>query len=522
MFDEMRFLFSVNPSLRNRLGTNRTVNTENPIESVNFLKEINEDDDTKIDINTYVINREGVRNYIQSDVNKAYRNEKNNPYLDLIRFTNEPETAKALRLWSTDFAYLRDIGVMPLNRLMILRRFPEGTIVPVDLNELEVEPISVVIGWIKADSNLLDFSFSEKWVTQSTMLHEMLSKIINDEFGFDISNIIPIPGWGVGFMFQVLHEMGLTSYNSQRLPLGDPNLLREALTRPHEEFGLESSFNFNFETFYEQKYIAGIDPTVSTFDIINNLLTMGTSDTRFMGKKGSDVLEKLRNANESYNDANAWAEFAVEVLNGFVEALGTALEFVKGDLAEIGDLFGLGEIGLEEEEKPTPGEEIEEEQQSRRTRLANWVTGKGRRDRKREEQEKLEESEDLSTSTLLGSIRVFESLFETNIAKSIIASTFGRYQWPLRGSISMLTGDPTTPWHLTIGNPYAPLLSMNNIHVTKVDIKGGNEMGHNDLPKIMQVTISMKEGRNLGKQEIFEMFGVRYKRRYNKLENNDI
>ena len=102
------------------------------------------------------------------------------------------------------------------------------------------------------------------------------------------------------------------------------------------------------------------------------------------------------------------------------------------------------------------------------------------------------------------------------MVKSILASTLARYKWPLRGSIAMFTGDPSTPWHLTIGNPYAPLLSMNNIWVKSVGITEGKDMGFNDMPRIMEVKITMEAGRSLGKQEIYSLFGVRYKRQYNK------
>jgi hypothetical protein len=106
--------------------------------------------------------------------------------------------------------------------------------------------------------------------------------------------------------------------------------------------------------------------------------------------------------------------------------------------------------------------------------------------------------------------------FGNRIVSSILASTIARYQWPLRGSISMFTGEATTPWHLTIGNPYAPLLSMNNIHVKNVAVTMGKDMGVNDMPRTMEVKVQMRQGRNLGKQEIFSFFGVSYKRQYSK------
>lgn len=493
----MRFLFSITPSLKNEKNNGGSVvDSNNPIVSSELRYDVNENDDTVLDKNTYIINKTDVKNYIQSNVNKPYRTEKNNPYVDLIKFTNEDNTPNSLKLKSSDFAYLRDIGVMPLNRLMILRRFPEGTVVPVDLNDLNTEPISTVIGWVKADSNLFSFNFNEKWQSHTTMLHHQLREIVNKQFGIDIGNVVPVPGWGVGFMFQVLNEMGLTSYNKDRLPLGDPNLLQESLTRPHEEFGLESGFDFDFETFYEQKYIADIDPTVSTFDIINNLLKMGTSNTRFFGKKGSDLIQKIRNANESYNSANAWIEVSSIILKGFIEALRKSVAIIKEDFSGI-----MNQIGIGKENSSQTEEENTETEEANNTEASGTTTS----------------VVDNSIETAIGGMT---AILETKTAQSIIASTLGRYQWPLRGSISMFTGDATTPWHLTIGNPYAPILSMNNIHVINVNVDLGNEVLYNDLPKIMKVKISIKPGRNLGKQEILEMFGVRYRRYYTKVEKN--
>ena len=489
MFDEMRFLFSIDPSLRNKnnIGDNVT-NQRNPVENVIFERDVNEEDN-EVYLNTYIVNRDNVRNYIKSEVNRAYNVSESNPYIELIKFTNEPGTSKSLKLNSSDFAYLRDIGVMPINKLMILRRFSEGTIVPVDLNELNAEPISVIIGWVKNDSNLLSFTFNEVWEKQTEPLHTMLQSIIFNEFGFDLGNIVPIPGWGQGFMFDVLNEMGLTSYNKDRLPMGDPNLLKETITRPHESFGLQSSFSFELETVYEQKYISGVDPTVSTFDILNNLLTMGTSNTRFYGKRGGEWQEKLRRANESYNNGQAWLDFAFEFIELYVNA-------IVGGITKAGqDLVSLINLSKDRKSKDDATETSNDN----------------------------DTNDDDNTATLTSRTNIIGSIFTANnsFINTILASTLGRYQWPLRGSISMFTGDATTPWHLTIGNPYAPLLSMNNIYVSNVEVKMGNDMGHNDLPKIMDVKVSMSQGRNLGKQEIYNLFGVRYRRDYYNKTNSE-
>ena len=41
-------------------------------------------------------------------------------------------------------------------------------------------------------------------------------------------------------------------------------------------------------------------------------------------------------------------------------------------------------------------------------------------------------------------------------------------------------------------------------------------MSFNDVPKLIDVKISIQQGRNLGKNEIKRFFGVEYKRYYKK------
>lgn len=514
MYDEMRFLFSVDPNIKNSNNdsrNNKIVDSKNPAQSIDYKKELN-DADKNFYINKYVINKGDVKNYIKSDVNKAYQANNKNPYLDLLEFTNSPDTAKGLKLRSSDLAYLRDIGVFPINRLMILRRYPEGVIVPVDLNDLKVEPISTVIGWVKRDTNMLEYSFNEKWnkMDSSGRLDKMLQQIINDEFGIDIANIIPIPGWGLGFLFGILNKMGLTNYNRTNLPIGDPNVLMEAITRPHETFGLESSFDFELETTYEQKYIAGIDPTVSSMSILDNLLTMGTSDTKIIGKKGGPFMEKLRAANENPTNGAGWTALAEEVVTSFVSALGETLKEDAKDIVNFMKGMGIKQKGSEEDAKSN---------ESNKEKKHWW-----QRDKTEEKQVETDAStnktgEDVAEGTILKIGDKFQQILQSDLVTSILASTLARYKWPLRGSISMFTGDPNTPWHLTIGNPYAPLLSMNNVYVKSVAVTESSEMGYNDIPKYRTVKIGMEQGRNMGKNEIYKLFGVRYKRRYNKTDS---
>jgi hypothetical protein len=481
MYDEMRFLFTVNPYVKNSYNdteTNKVASVSNPVQSQEYREEYDDKDKTYY-MNQYIVNKDNVKNFIKSNVNKPYNTTNSNPYIELINDTNQEKSPKSLRLKSSDFAYLRDIGVMPLNRLMILRRFSDGSYIKSDLNDCNAEPISVVVGWVKKDTNMLNFSFNEVWKRQGSddMLHLLLNKMVKNEFGVDLSSLIPIPGWGNGFLFGILHRMGLTDYNAFNLPIGDPNVLKESITRPHEEFGLESSFNFELETVYEQKYIAGIDPTAATLEILVNLLRMGTSNVRTIGKTGS-VLEKgLKRATENPSSSTAWSKLIGDVVMSFTEAINGALTDVETEIYSlINNKMISDDAPTTETKKQTMGEKSTE------------------------------------------NLSLFRNMLINNpIINSILASTLARYQWPLRGSIGMFTGEATTPWHLTIGNPYAPLLSMNNIYCKNVSVTFGKDMAFNDIPRTIEVKISLEQGRSLGKQEIYSFFGINYKRYYSKV-----
>ena len=69
-----------------------------------------------------------------------------------------------------DFAYLKDVGVYPNNRLMIARRFggpigdniikPKSTNAKGQVNEYG--PLATLISWLPADTDFLNISFGEK------------------------------------------------------------------------------------------------------------------------------------------------------------------------------------------------------------------------------------------------------------------------------------------------------------------------------------------------------------------------
>ena len=73
---------------------------------------------------------------------------------------------------------------------------------------------------------------------------------------------------------------------------------------------------------------------------------------------------------------------------------------------------------------------------------------------------------------------------------------------------SLLTGDSTGQWHVTIGNPLNPIAVMGNMACTDTEVNFEGAMGPNDFPERMVVIVKLKPARPRDKAEIESMFNL--------------
>jgi hypothetical protein len=73
---------------------------------------------------------------------------------------------------------------------------------------------------------------------------------------------------------------------------------------------------------------------------------------------------------------------------------------------------------------------------------------------------------------------------------------------------SLLTGDPTGQWHLTVGNPLNPIMVIGNLCLQDCEITFEGGMGIQDFPEHMTAVITLKPGRPRDKAEIESMFNA--------------
>jgi hypothetical protein len=412
-------------------------------------------------------------NYIDSSISYGMDNSTKNPYLTVIE---EFQKYPSLAFTHKDLAYLKNLGNMPINRMVILRRFHENSSPPENLLAYGGKPISTIIGWVKEDESFPSIGFNEEWTTTNKRLDTLLTEMIKTEFGIPMDMLAPVPGWAQGFLMNFYNAMGITDFGkNNKFPFGDPNVLLEAKTRTSSidvSQGLKSDFSFKFETVYEQKVIGNLDPGMELLSIFNKLLNMGTSDTQYYMNATSGFINELRAATEK-NDLSGWINVSKKLVDAFLGAITKSLDSAKNLLKE----------NNPPEDKNAKKEEI-----------------------KTPTEDKLNSINEVNTG-----LNVIKGLADT-----ILATTLGKYRWPIRGSIGLMTGMATTPWHVTIGHPFKPFMSINNLMVDKVDVKWGNEMSFNELPKELTANINCTFGRNMGKNEILKYFAQTYVRTYNK------
>ena len=455
-------------------------------------------------------------------------------------------TYKALSFHAADFTYLKDLGVYTMNRMWVLRRYDDNVVVPnnlTDWGDANVpSPKSTVVGWIKPeDEQLLNIGFNETWDKTTRRIDQVLGDIMDKEFNIKTEMGVSIPGWSQGILFAFLDAMGLSDdYSSTKVPMGDPNALGEAATRlssvEGQKHGLMSPFNMQLETIYEQKFIGDVDPGSAMLDIIRNLIYMGTSDVNYILDGTSDVIKSLFAAvtKDGGSSPEAWWKFIKVFVTAFFKAISDLFDKLvntEGDVtsdagqkkknlesgkAENFKLDGVTYIkGFKEGTKDV----IYLKNETGDTNKGTTIKAKEFADKKaiyyKENPEQVNAAAQAQKSKF-GDLSEGAKYDKTNALQTILASTVAKHKWPLIGGIGLMTGQNTTPWHLTIGNPYSPFFNVGNIIVDKVDLKFNNEFAYNDIPTRVTATIGVSFGRNLGAQEIFSVFNNGYRRQYRK------
>lgn len=95
-----------------------------------------------------------------------------------------------------------------------------------------------------------------------------------------------------------------------------------------------------------------------------------------------------------------------------------------------------------------------------------------------------------------------EALTNFRFGKNMLRSIYQIY--------SIMTGAPTGFWHITIGNPFSPIITWGNLICTEATITFTNTLGEDDFPDGFDVKIVLQPARPLDRDEISSKFNNTY------------
>lgn len=377
----------------------------------------------------------------------------------------------------SDFAYLKDVGVFPNNRLMIARRFLTPHSDNIYLNgKTTAQPAAIMISWKPQTEDFLKISFGEKWEDAEADFKSVLDSLGQDFLGEDLGKrvgggvgIIPLPGFTETIQRSVLTQLGILDQNGDEpLPSGNPNLIKMAKRRQTVKSetagsGLKCTVSITMICEWEQKFISGIDPTIAWQDILGKILVFSTSRSNYYGltPKFEQTMTK-------------WMDHPQTIVTDMIEFIKVGLTAAKDEINKM--ISGVKDMFAEQTEDAKKAK-TESEEKTRKENLdaANKLT--------------------------------FESVQE-NILKGL-SKQLNKYRIAIEGIARSLSGMPSTPWHITIGNPLRPIFCSGDMYMeTDVDLELGATLAFNDLPSNIKATFVLTNARPWGLQEIAAKFNT--------------
>ena len=392
-----------------------------------------------------------------------------------------------------DFAYLKNIGVYPNNRLMIARRFatPSDDNIMVSKKENEISSLATLISWVPENQDFLDITFGEEWMEAEADFKGVLTQI-GDDVGLGnlggiagaAGNALPLPGFTEIFQRQFLSSVKLIEESkANMIPAGNPNLIKQAKRRKTVGYseassGLKCTVNIKMVCEYELKYISGIDPTLVWMDLLSMITRFGTSESSGYGLAKGAAATLTRWINNPQVMVNELASKLSSALSGIVTAVKEAVTKAYNAAVEVANTLTDDPPATEEPVGAKTGQ----------MNAANTLLAEGTK----------------YAETIANKLKEF--------GMDALSGLLQKYRVIVIGIINALALLPSTPWHITIGNPMRPTFCSGDMLVNDVNLKLGPNLLFNDLPSSMTVEFNLVNARPWGMQEIMAKFNSGYLR----------
>lgn len=417
------------------------------------------------------------------------------PWYDLEDKAKEPTTTEIIN-WSkqndktrakpykyTDFVFCKYWNKIPNNRLITLRRYAYPVWDNLEFPDVSYEnepsvkfysPISQAITYLGEEtgnkiSDILKFSCGLDWSELKSSVHIYSAqepgadKNPNINFA-GIGKILGLVNNGSYLIQGMSDEQNQQTFekisNNGEVPpdpydngpfmnrvLGPVNKITKTYRRGSEE-GLKFEHDLKLVFHYVARPIDGINTKAVMLDIVANLLLLTYAEASFWGG-----LIRFRNGSPAYpflGGTNGWKKWYAGDPIGFFESYADQVISAKDTFL---DVFG--------------------------SLLNSIMSGDG-------------------LSTLKN---VANKAIKLGMAEAIRGNKVF-----LPGLPALMTGAPVGEWHLTIGNPFNPIVMIGNLICDGLELEFNEELGPDDFPTEVKATISLKHGMPRDKASIEAMF----------------
>lgn len=476
---------------------------------------------------------------------------------NIIRWSNNDPWGRTPYSFQ-DFVFCKWWNKIPNNRLITLRKyhapvydnlqFPDMMINETTANNLPFAPIATVLTYFGDEtgnslSSLMSFTAGTKWKDLESQIHEVRGEsgddpraTMDDMFtngqGFTgaesniLKGVFSGANWITGKMFSFGKFCGLLDpdgYNIKQdqkvFDKVDPtnidpmdqlysNRIKGPVNRidttKARDAGIIFDQKFSIVCEYVARPIGGVNTKAAMLDILSNCMEIAAVDAAFWGGGYKWMVKPHMYPfkNNEFKNSVMDALYRGEIF-GKDGALARTVEGVKSFgkdknnpsgsfdwnnvMSNIKNFMGqsLGALGnmLSSVSSAIFGEG------NSLSSLIDTAT-----DAVSTEKQQKEGSEKLND--LLGNVN---SMWKSQvIQRSIMPS--------IEGMKALLTGEPVGNWHLVVGNPLNPIMTVGNLICTDMKVESSEELGPDDFPMEIKVTYQLQHGMPREKASIQSMF----------------
>lgn len=392
-----------------------------------------------------------------------------------------------------DFMFCKDLGKVSNNHLITLRKFPfpisdhifqfSGPKYSSPKNSSDTPgDVGRLLSWFGTEDNKLEdickFETEATWKEIQNKIQEIDAKENNQERGIlgkVLNSVNPAynryaEATGVGG-HSILADLGSRLWpginkenadNNERFRMSSDNnkvwTPKNTVQDNHIYEGkliLKQEITVNFS--YKLRAYENINPKSAFLDLMGNILEVTFQRGHYW--KGETRLIGSPQNMSGWQKANALVDNAWNKLGGFIEAMAAGTIDFSNILGAVSNIIGEGIQAV-----------------------GNFVSNV------------VQDPKAAGQSFLNGLKTIDRATGMSHGLKALLKNQLGRPA--LYAADSLISGDDMGLWHLTVGNPYNPIMSIGNLILTSSTVTHSGALGVDDFPSEIKVTCSLKPARS--------------------------